>query len=246
MPAVFEFDEVVVVPDGSPAVRALDGLTLAVPDQGLTVIVGPSGAGKSTLLRLCNRLELPTAGRVLFRGEDVATLDPLRLRRQVGMVFQRPVVFPGTVRDNLRVAAPHLDDVAGAAVLVRAGLDATFLDRVADDVSGGEAQRVCLARTLVTEPAVLLMDEPTSALDPANARHLEELGRTLADQGVPVVWVTHDLGRARRIADQLVVVIAGRVASAPAREAFLAGEDAAPTLPTSDGGAIRPLPEELP
>ena len=142
---------------------------------------------------------MPTDGHVRFRGEDVGTLDPLALRRRVGMVFQRPTLFPGTVADNLAVARPELSEDEAGDALHRAGLDRSFLDRTADDLSGGEAQRACLARTLVTEPEVLLMDEPTSAL---------------AESGVPVLWVTHDPHQVDRIADRCFVMAAGRVVSA--------------------------------
>ena len=123
-----------------------------IADGGITVVVGPSGAGKSMVLRLLNRLEVPTAGEVRFRGRPVSDLDPLALRRRVGMVFQRPAPFPGTVRDNLHVADPDAGDDALVAALRAARLDAAFLDRSADELSGGEAQRMCLARTLVTRP----------------------------------------------------------------------------------------------
>jgi putative ABC transport system ATP-binding protein len=144
----------------------------------------------------------------------VAALDPLALRRRVGMVFQRPTLFPGTVADNLAVARPELSEDEAGDALHRAGLDRSFLDRTADDLSGGEAQRACLARTLVTEPEVLLMDEPTSALDGDNTRVLERLGADLADSGVPVLWVTHDPHQVDRIADRCFVMAAGRVVSA--------------------------------
>lgn len=176
------------------------------------VLVGPSGAGKSTLLRLCNRLEVPTSGCVRFRGDDVSTLDPLALRRRVGMVFQRPTPFPGTVAENLRVAEPALGDQEAAAALERVGLAPEMLDRPATELSGGEAQRVCLARTLVTEPEVVLMDEPASSVD-RNARlALEQLACSLVRDGVSVLWVTHDLDQMRRIAEYVVVVIAGHIA----------------------------------
>ncbi|EUA19307.1 putative ABC transporter, ATP-binding protein PstB [Mycobacterium xenopi 3993] len=100
---VFEFADVVVERAG---LRALDGFSAAIPKHGVTVVFGPSGSGKSTLLRLCNRLEVPTSGRVLFCGKDISGLDPLWLRRRVGMCFQRPTPFPGTVADNLRAADP--------------------------------------------------------------------------------------------------------------------------------------------
>ena len=88
----------------------LDHVSASVPASGITVLAGPSGAGKTTLLRLCNRLEVPSSGRVLFHGDDVAGLDPLSHRRRVGMVFQRPTLFPGTIRDNLAVADPDAGD----------------------------------------------------------------------------------------------------------------------------------------
>jgi putative ABC transport system ATP-binding protein len=209
----------------------------AVPASGVTVLVGPSGAGKSTLLRLCNRLELADAGVVRFRGDDVAGLDPLSLRRRVGMVFQRPTPFPGTVGENLTEAEPALGDAGAEHALERVGLAPALLARDAMQLSGGEAQRMCLARTLVTCPEVVLMDEPTSSVDPVATSALETLARTLASGGVPVLWVTHDLAQMRRIADHVIVVIAGRIAhAAPIAavdrdaskhvRAFLAGEAA--------------------
>jgi len=206
--ALFAFEDVVLELGGR---RVLDGVQAELPDEGVTCLVGPSGSGKSTLLRLCNRLEVPTSGVVRFRGEDVAGLDPLAHRRRVGMVFQRPTPFPGSVRDNLLVAHPDADEDALHAALERAALPPSFLDRVADDLSGGEAQRMCLARTLVTEPEVLLMDEPTSALDPEATKDLERLARQLADRGERIVWVSHDPEQVDRIADARFVVEEGRV-----------------------------------
>jgi len=190
----------------------LDRASGGIPADGVTVLVGPSGAGKSTLLRLCNRLDVPDEGQVRYCDRDVAGLEPLALRRRVGMIFQRPTPFPGTVADNLHVAVPGLDDAAAADALVRVSLDASFLDRDARELSGGEAQRMCLARTLVTGPEVVLMDEPTSSVDPAATRALEGLARALAASGVSVVWITHDLEQMWRIADHVVVVVAGRIA----------------------------------
>jgi putative ABC transport system ATP-binding protein len=200
----------------SVTVRLTDGRELLtevsaqVVAGAITVVAGPSGAGKSTLLRLGDRLEVPSSGRVLFEGTDIATMDPCLLRRRVGMVFQRPVLFAGTVADNLRVAdaTAITDRLAGA--LDRVGLGPEFLDRTGDDLSGGEAQRVCIARTLLTEPHVLLMDEPTSALDPANRRAIEELARMLAQRGLGIMWVSHDHAQVERLADHLIVLHEGR------------------------------------
>lgn len=205
---LFAFDAVWVESERGALLR---GVTAEVPGDGVTVVVGPSGAGKSTLLRLCNRLEVPTRGRVLFRGDDVDGLDPLALRRRVGMVFQRPALFGGSVRDNLAVATPGADDGVYRHALERAELDAAFLDLPADELSGGEAQRACLARALVAEPEVLLMDEPTAALDARPREALERLCCRLAESDVPVVWVTHQLDQMRRLADHVLVMVAGMV-----------------------------------
>ena len=204
--------------------RVLRDLSLVIPEEGVTVVVGPSGAGKTTLLRLCNRLSVPTSGVVLWRGEDVARCDPLTLRHQVGMVFQRPTALPGSVRDNLLVAAAHASPTRMSSMLERVGLDASFLDRAAHELSGGELQRVCLARTLLAEPSALLLDEPTAALDVDRREDFERLARELAGSGVPLVWVTHDLAQARRLGDRSIVLIDGRLGSENEASLFLARE----------------------
>lgn len=205
--AEFRFEQVAVVRDGA---RALDGFTAVVPGVGVTAIFGPSGSGKSTLLRLCNRLEVPTEGRVLFGGTDIAELDPLRLRRRVGMVFQRPTPFPGTIAENLRTASPDADRAGMELALSRVGLPGSWLDHDAQALSGGEAQRVCLARTLITGPEVLLLDEPTSALDESAVGVVERAVLELAREAVTVLWVTHDPRQVRRVADRVLRIEAGR------------------------------------
>jgi putative ABC transport system ATP-binding protein len=190
--------------------QVLSGIDLAVSGRGITVVLGPSGSGKSTLTRLTNRLLDPAQGTVRFQGTDVRDLDVLELRRTVGMVFQRPTLFGGTVRDDL--AATHVEDApAHAKMLQRVGLDADLLDREGSTLSGGEAQRVCLARALLMRPRVLVADEPTASLDHDSTLALERLARNLADDGVPVLWVTHDLAQVERIADRRVTLEAGRV-----------------------------------
>lgn len=206
--SVFDFDDVVVERNG---IRALDGFTADIPERGVTVVFGPSGSGKSTLLRLCNRLEVPTSGRVLFCGKDIAETDPLWLRRRVGMCFQRPTPFPGTVADNLRVADPEVSESRMTETLTRVALTGSWLDRDATALSGGEAQRMCLARTLIAQPQVLLLDEPTSAVDAAAAGVIEQAVRELAqNDGIPALWVTHDAAQVERIADRVLRIERGR------------------------------------
>ncbi|WP_367321825.1 phosphate ABC transporter ATP-binding protein [Streptomyces sp. HUAS ZL42] len=203
----FVFDGVVVERGG---VRALDGFSAEIPGQGVTAVFGPSGSGKSTLLRLCNRLEVPAEGRVSFRGDDLAGLDPLRLRRRVGMVFQRPTPFPGSVEDNLRAAVPDADGAGMEKALAGAALDGSWLGRDVTELSGGEAQRVCMARTLITQPEALLLDEPTSALDASATDALEQAVRRLVEGGLTALWVTHDMAQVRRIADRVLHIEHGR------------------------------------
>lgn len=205
--SVFEFLDVVVERQG---VRALNGLTAAIPARGVTAVFGPSGSGKSTLLRLCNRLELPTSGRASFYGSDIAALDPLWLRRRVGMCFQRPTPFPGTVADNLRAADPDAPDARMRETLARVALSGSWLDRDVAGLSGGEAQRVCLARTLMARPQVLLLDEPTSAVDTEAAEVIERAVRELAADGTPALWVTHNAAQVGRAADRVLRLESGR------------------------------------
>ena len=205
------YDRVGVVRDG---VVVLDDVTLQIPATGITAIVGPSGSGKSTLLRLANRLDVPTRGRIAYDGGPAgAQPDVLALRRRLGMVFQRPLVFAGSCLDNLRVADSSIGGTAAAELLRRCALDTALLDRDAAVLSGGEAQRLCFARALAAAPRALLADEATSSLDAEARDTVELLARTLADGGMPIVWVTHDTDQVRRLADRMVTMDAGRVTS---------------------------------
>jgi len=205
---VFELVGVAAGPAEDPILRGVD---LTVAANGVTVLAGPSGAGKSTLLRLLNRLDDPVAGEIRWRGRALTEWEPTDLRRQVAMVFQRAPVFPGSVLDNLRVASPDVSESRAEHVLDHVGLPTDLLDHDATTLSGGEAQRMCVARALLTEPAVLLADEPTAALDRAARATVEELGRSLADSGVAVIWVSHDTDQLRRLADHVIVLAGGSV-----------------------------------
>lgn len=232
-PPLFAFDDVSVEIDGHYALRHV---STTIPSAGITAILGPSGSGKTTLLRLCNRLTVPTSGSVFYRGTSLDQLDPLALRREVGMVFQQPAPFPGTVRENFVIAVGDADQPAMAAVLERVHLDRSFLSRPAQELSVGEAQRVCMARTLLTEPAVLLLDEPTSALDVESRLAIERLVQRLAGEGVAVVWVTHDLEQASRVATGSIVLIDGRLGSEAEARAFRGDEPAPRAKGVSRGG----------
>ena len=195
---VIEYRDVRVDGDDGPIVA---GFSASVPAGRLTVMVGPSGAGKTTLLRLLNRLDDPDGGAVLFAGRDVRAYDVLELRRRVQLVGQVPVTFPGTVADNIGLPGDGV-----GALLARVGLNPALAGREADRLSVGEAQRMCLARSLALEPEVLALDEPTSALDTASKAGVEALIASLAEAGLTVVMVTHD-PRHAELADHVVSVV---------------------------------------
>lgn len=209
-PATFELHEVVAGPADAPILR---GVSLSVPCEGILAVAGPSGSGKSTMLRLLNRLDDPVSGDIVWEGRNVRDWDPSELRRRVAMIFQKAPIFPGSVRDNFLVAEPDLTDERAQHVLRHVGLDVALLEREASNLSGGEAQRMSIARALLTSPSVLLADEPTASLDTASRQTIEDLGREIADGGVPIVWITHDTEQLRRIADHVVVLIDGAVAA---------------------------------
>jgi putative ABC transport system ATP-binding protein len=174
-------------------------------------VAGPSGAGKSTLLRLLDRLLEPTSGQVLFHGRPLPSYDVREVRRRVGLVQQAPVVLGDTVLADLRVGRPELPEQEARALLGRVGLNDLSLGRGTSDLSGGEAQRLCLARALAVGPEVLLLDEPTSALDAVSAQSVERVVRALVAEGLSAVLVSHDLRQAKRLADDVVVLDHGRV-----------------------------------
>ena len=178
-------------------------------------MVGPSGAGKSSFLRLINRLDEPTGGTVYLAGEDYHRLAPRELRRRVGMVMQSAYLFPGTVAENLCFGPrQHSEDLQASRIdslLEEVGLEG-FARRDVLHLSGGEAQRVSLARTLANKPEVLLLDEPTSALDDRAEREIEALlTRVLRDQHLTALMVTHDTAQAERITNRAILIDAGRL-----------------------------------
>ncbi|MRH90673.1 ATP-binding cassette domain-containing protein [Nocardia sp. SYP-A9097] len=164
-------------------------------------VVGPSGAGKTTLLRLLNRFGEPSGGRVLLDGIPIVELFVQTLRRRVGLVPQKPVLLTDTVEEEVRVGRAVTAERVGE-LLTRAGLTPDFAGRRCAELSGGEAQRVCLARALAVEPEVLLLDEPTSALDDVATAAVGDLIRTHCDSGGSVVLVSHDTTFVTEVADE--------------------------------------------
>ena len=195
----------------------LHDISLEIPAGSVTAVIGPSGSGKSSLLRCLNRLWEPPPGSIFIDGGDITAMDVLLLRRRVGMLFQAPALFEGTVADNIAygpaLQGRRLASQEIAELLQMAGLDAGLVEKPVDQLSGGQAQRVSLARTLANQPDVLLLDEPTSALDPAATRKIESTIRNLRDTlNLTVLWVSHAFEQVERTADRIVLLVDGRVA----------------------------------
>lgn len=203
----------------------LKDVDIEIRDGAITAVVGPSGAGKSTLLRTINRLIEPTSGEIYLDGEPTSALDPLELRRRVGMVFQIPALFGDSVEEAVLYGARLSGkDADPRRLLGMVGLDASLAGCDPQSLSVGQQQRVTMARALALEPEALLLDEPTSALDEAARRRIEELVRDLnARLGLTMVFVSHDLAQVGRVADQVVVLADGRNVGAWAKDDFYSG-----------------------
>jgi putative ABC transport system ATP-binding protein len=192
----------------------VDDINLEVREGEVLAVVGPSGSGKSSFLRLLNRLDEPTSGTVFLNEVDYRQMPPRELRRTVGMVTQRAFLFPGTVYDNVSFGPQQRGEVLSNdksdELLTRVGLTG-YAKRDVANLSGGEAQRVSLARALANSPAVLLLDEPTSALDEAAKFGVESLIHDIINQNqLTCVIVTHDMAQAARIATRVMTLEQGR------------------------------------
>ena len=202
-------------------------ISLEVRRGELLGIVGPSGSGKSSLLRLLNRLDEPTSGTVYLEEQDYRNIPPRELRRRVGMVTQRPFLFPGDIASNLRFGPAQrgeaLADEEIGRLLERVGLPG-FATRNVANLSGGEQQRVSLARALANRPEILLLDEPTAALDEQAKIGIEGLIRGLVDSGGQTfILVTHDREQARRVCDRVAMMEQGRLAQIGSSSEVLRG-----------------------
>ena len=212
-------DHVVKEFDGG-AVKALNDCNLSINRGEVVAIIGPSGSGKSTLLRCLNLLEVPTSGSVWFNGVDITDkkIDLDLHRRKMGMVFQHFNLFPNmTVLKNLTLAPVHLkllskaeDDEKARAMLARIGLP-DKADTFPAMLSGGQKQRIAIVRALMMQPEVMLFDEPTSALDPEMVGEVLDLMRSLAEDGMTMAVVTHEMGFAREVASRVIFMDGGAI-----------------------------------
>ena len=209
------------------AAQALHHVSLSVPEKSITALIGPSGCGKSTFLKTLDRMNdlipgVRVEGQVLYRGEDIyaPSVDVNRLRREVGMVFQKPNPFPMSIYDNIAYG-PRTHGIRNKAqldeIVEKSLRGAAIWDEVKDrlnksalGMSGGQQQRLCIARALAVEPEVLLMDEPTSALDPISTSKVEELATELKEN-YTIVMVTHNMQQAARISDKTAFFLLGEL-----------------------------------
>ena len=214
--------------------QALHSVSMDIPEKSITAFIGPSGCGKSTFLKTMNRMNdlvpgVKITGEVRYRGEDIYApgTDVCRLRREIGMVFQKPNPFPMSIYDNIAYG-PRTHGIRSKTKLdelvERSLRGAAIWDEVKDrlkknalGLSGGQQQRLCIARALAVEPAVLLMDEPTSALDPISTSRIEELTMELKER-YTIVIVTHNMQQAVRISDRTAFFLLGELVEYGATE----------------------------
>lgn len=202
--------------------KLLDAIDLDIKAGSRTAILGPNGAGKSLLLRIIDGLVTPTAGSITFAGAPMTPAAGARL----ALVFQRPMLLRRSVGDNIRFVLGSLGRAEQNAEIARLLRDAKLSgleQQPARLLSGGEQQRLALARARASRPLVLLLDEPTASLDPASAHGVEEIIRKTHDDDTKIVLVTHDLPLARRLADEVIFLHEGRVAEVAQAEAFFRG-----------------------
>ena len=211
--------------------RVLDGITTDICQGEVVAIIGPSGSGKSTFLRSLNLLEVPTGGQILFEGTDITDpkVDINRHRQKIGMVFQQFNLFPHkTVKENIMLAPVELKLMTkeeaskrADALLERVGLP-DKADAYPDRLSGGQKQRIAIARALAMNPDVMLFDEPTSALDPEMVGEVLELMKELAQSGMTMAVVTHEMGFAREVATRVLFIDDGKIQEENTPEQFFA------------------------
>jgi osmoprotectant transport system ATP-binding protein len=231
---------------------AVDHVSAQIAAGSFVALVGASGSGKSTLLKTINRLVEPSEGRVLIGGEPVAAIEPHRLRRSIGYVFQNIGLFPhmdvaGNIAIALRLDGERDTEGRVAELLDLVDLPRAVATRMPDALSGGQRQRVGVARALAARPGLMLMDEPFGALDPVTRDQLGAAYRALHDRlGLTTIMVTHDMAEALLLATRVLVMQAGRIVADASPRALLAGEggteaDALVAVPRAQAERLRAL-----
>ena len=211
--------------------EVLKGISTTVKKGDVIAIIGPSGCGKSTFLRSLNLLEVPTRGQILFEGTDITDkkTDINQMRQKIGMVFQQFNLFPHkTVKENillapvtLKLMTPEEAEKKAMELLTRVGLP-DKADAYPGSLSGGQKQRIAIARALAMNPDVMLFDEPTSALDPEMVGEVLEIMKELAESGMTMVVVTHEMGFAREVATRVVFINEGNIQEENTPQEFFA------------------------
>jgi polar amino acid transport system ATP-binding protein len=213
----------------------LKGISTTIEKGEKVVVIGPSGSGKSTFLRCLNRLEQPSSGQIIFEGKDITGMSEKELcavREKMGMVFQHFHLFPHlTIRKNLTLAPVKLGllskeeaDKNAMAMLEKVSL-ADKAEAYPNQLSGGQKQRIAIARALVMNPDVMLFDEPTSALDPEMVGEVLSLMKTLADDGMTMVVVTHEMGFAREVASRVMFMEGGYIVEENSPDKFFSNPE---------------------
>lgn len=209
-----EFQNVSYRRDGKEIIKSI---SVEFSPGDFVSIVGPSGSGKSTFLRLCCHLISPTEGKILFHGKDMLQENPIELRKKISYCFQEPILWGDTVEESIafpfRVRNRKVDREKVIPLFARFNLDESCLTHEIKNLSGGEKQRIALIRTLLFDPEVLLLDEVTSALDAGNAELIEKEILHLNQEGITILWVTHNDEQSRKYAGQLLTMEDGRIKS---------------------------------
>ena len=209
--------------------KILNDITVNITSNGITGIIGPSGAGKSTFLRLLNKLISPSKGNIFYKGQDTKDLPSQIIRKEIGLVQQHPFLFNGTIKENLlygpKIWAIEYSDNDLYQLLQKVALGKEFINRQVDGLSGGEQQRVSLARSLANKPNVLLLDEPTSSLDINSEEIIEMTLKQLNQEGIKIIIVTHSLEQTERLTESLIFLREGKLIEKINTETFFTKYD---------------------
>lgn len=212
--SLLEFQNVSYV---SEEKEILKNITVSIEQSDFISITGPSGSGKSTLLKLCSHLISPTDGTVMYKGKNFTEYNPVELRKSIMYCFQTPYLFGDTVMENITfpfsIRNVKFDQKKADELLALFQMESGFMNQEVKNLSGGEKQRIALIRCLLFKPEILLLDEITSALDDHNASIVENVIRSLNQEGITILWITHNPGQSRKYANKIMSIESGRIKS---------------------------------